>query len=121
MCSSLVILASILSPLRENVNHPTDKNFRTVPHKIIENANKYAIVHWHIFPVILYWLSITPWSRFMSVSYTQAQKQRYRITLNMEVLSDFNPHQIDWEELFKLEGNERVETYIEDLNNPTSW
>ena len=57
----------------------------------------------------------------MSVSYTQAQKQRYRITLDLEVLSDFNPHQIDWEELFNLEGNERVESYIEDLNNPTSW
>ena len=57
----------------------------------------------------------------MSVSYTQAQKQRYRITLDLEVLGDFNPHQIDWEELFNLEGNERVESYIEDLNNPTSW
>lgn len=57
----------------------------------------------------------------MSVSYTQAQKQRYRITLDLEVLGDFNPHQINWEEIFKLEGNERVDSYIEDLNNPTSW
>lgn len=57
----------------------------------------------------------------MSVSYSQAQKQRYRITLDLEVLGDFNPHQIKWEEIFKLEGNERVDSYIEDLNNPTSW
>ena len=57
----------------------------------------------------------------MSVSYTQAQKQRYRITLDLEVLGDFNPYQINWEEIFKLEGNERVDSYIEDLNNPTSW
>ena len=57
----------------------------------------------------------------MSVAISQAQKQRYRITLDLEVLGDFNPHQIDWEELFNLEGNEHVETYIEDMNNPTSW
>jgi hypothetical protein len=57
----------------------------------------------------------------MSVSYSQAQKQRYRITLDLDVLSDFNPHQIDWEELFKLEGSEHCEAYVEDLSNPVRW
>jgi len=57
----------------------------------------------------------------MSVSYSQAQKQRYRITLDLDVLGDFNPHQIDWDELFKLEGSEHCEAYVEDLSNPVSW
>jgi hypothetical protein len=57
----------------------------------------------------------------MSVAYHQAQKQRYRITLEMNVLSDFDPHQIDWEKLFKLEPSERVEAYVEDLDCPSKW
>ena len=58
----------------------------------------------------------------MSVLYSQAQKQRYRITLDLEVMEDFDPHQINWEELFELEGNERViDSYVEDLSNPVRW
>tara|TARA_R110000822_G_scaffold109859_1_gene239847 strand:- start:359 stop:535 length:177 start_codon:yes stop_codon:yes gene_type:complete len=58
----------------------------------------------------------------MSVAISQVQKQRYRITLDLEVLGDFDPHQIDWENLFELEGNEQViDSYVEDLSNPVSW
>ena len=58
----------------------------------------------------------------MSVLYSQAQKQRYRITLDLEVMDDFDPHQIDWEQLFELEGTERViDSYVEDLSNPVRW
>ena len=58
----------------------------------------------------------------MSVIYTQAQKQRYRITLELETLEDFDPHQIDWESLFELEGSERViDSYVEDLSIPNRW
>jgi len=58
----------------------------------------------------------------MSVAISQAQKQRYRITLDIEVLEDFDPHQIDWEQLFELEGSERViESYVEDLSVPVLW
>ena len=57
----------------------------------------------------------------MSVAYHQAQKQRYRITLELNVLADFDPHQIDWEKLFKLEPSERVEAYVEDLDCPSKW
>ena len=58
----------------------------------------------------------------MSVAISQAQKQRYRITLDLEVLGDFDPHQIDWENLFELEGNEPViDSYVEDLSNPVRW
>ena len=61
-------------------------------------------------------------SNLMSVTYTQAQKQRYRITLELETLEDFNPHNIDWESLFELEGSERViDSYVEDLSVPIRW
>ena len=58
----------------------------------------------------------------MSVAISQAQKQRYRITLDIEVLEDFDPHNIDWEQLFELEGSERViDSYVEDLSTPVRW
>jgi hypothetical protein len=57
----------------------------------------------------------------MSLSYLQAQKHRYRITLEIEALADFNPHQLDWEKLFKLEPAEKCEAYVEDLSTPDRW
>ena len=58
----------------------------------------------------------------MSVLYSQAQKQRYRITLDLEVMEDFDQHQISWEDLFELEGSERViDSYVEDLSVPVRW
>ena len=58
----------------------------------------------------------------MSVAISQAQKQRYRITLDIEVLEDFDPHQISWEDLFELEGSGRlIDSYVEDLSVPVSW
>ena len=58
----------------------------------------------------------------MSVSISQVQKQRYRITLDLEVMEDFNPHNIDWESLFELEGTEQlIDSYVEDLSNPVRW
>lgn len=52
----------------------------------------------------------------MSVSYAFGQRQKYRITLEVETLDDFNPHQIDWRKMLLLEGNESCESYIEDLS-----
>ncbi len=60
-------------------------------------------------------------SALMSVAYTQAQKQRYRITLDLSVFGDFDPHQIDWEKLFKLEPAEKCDAYVEDLSTPDRW
>ena len=58
----------------------------------------------------------------MSVSYVNPQKTRYRITLEIDVLEDFDPYQIDWEELFDLDGSERVvNSYVEDLSVPVNW
>jgi len=57
----------------------------------------------------------------MPTVYHQAQKSKYRITLEIEALNDFNPHQIKWDELFELQGQEKCEAYVEDLSNPVHW
>jgi len=50
------------------------------------------------------------------VSYQLARKRRVRITVDLEVLSDFNPRDIDFEKLFNLEPTEKVDVYIEDFD-----
>tara|TARA_B100000965_G_C19369644_1_gene659737 strand:+ start:491 stop:664 length:174 start_codon:yes stop_codon:yes gene_type:complete len=57
----------------------------------------------------------------MAVSHIYGLKSKYRITLEIEALCDFNPHQIDFRKVLQLEGNEQVESIIEDLDNPDSW
>ena len=57
----------------------------------------------------------------MSVLYSQATKSKYRITLELDVLDDFNPQHINWGKVLQLEDNETVESYIEDMSNPVSW
>lgn len=69
-----------------------------------------------------YTVQVSPTESIMSVVISQAQKQRYRITLDLEVMDDFDPHQIHWEDLFELEGSERViDSYVEDLSVPVRW
>ena len=57
----------------------------------------------------------------MPISYYNSTQQRYRITLDVTVLDDFNPQQIDWRKVLQLEDNETVESVTEDLSNPVSW
>jgi len=57
----------------------------------------------------------------MSVLYSQASKSKYRITLELETLSDFNPYDISWDKVFQLEDNESCKSVIEDMSNPVSW
>jgi len=57
----------------------------------------------------------------MPVLYSQATKSKYRITLEVSALDDFNPHQIDWRKVLDMQDNEEVESIIEDLSNPVSW
>ena len=57
----------------------------------------------------------------MSVAYQQAQKVRYRVTLDLEVFADMNPHQIQWDRVLDLEPAERVSAYVEDLSVPDRW
>ena len=57
----------------------------------------------------------------MSVSNIYGQKSKYRITLELDVLDDFNPYQIDWDKVLDMQDNETVESVIEDMSNPVSW
>ena len=52
----------------------------------------------------------------MSVSYLQAQKKKVRVTLDLDVFSDFDARQIDWEKVFQLEPSESVDAYVEDFD-----
>jgi|TARA_B100000035_G_scaffold258524_1_gene228868 hypothetical protein len=53
----------------------------------------------------------------MSATYLP-QRQRYRITLELDVMDDFNPHNIDWEKVLDVQGGESVDSYVEDLSVP---
>ena len=57
----------------------------------------------------------------MSVSYNHGIKTKYSITLELDVLDDFNPRQIDWRKVLDMQDNETVESVIEDMSNPVSW
>ena len=52
----------------------------------------------------------------MSVAYSQARKQKVRITLELNVFEDFNARDIDFEKLFKLEPAESVDVYVEEFD-----
>ena len=57
----------------------------------------------------------------MPVSYYNRTQSKYRITLELDVESDFNPRDINWAKVFDLGGNESVESYIEELDIPADW
>ena len=52
----------------------------------------------------------------MENSFLSTHTHKYRITLELNVLNDFNPRDIDWEKIFDLNGNEKVNSYVEDLS-----
>lgn len=57
----------------------------------------------------------------MSVAYRQAQKVKYRVTLELEVFEDMNPHNIQWDRVLDLEPAEKCEAYVESLSTPDRW
>ena len=57
----------------------------------------------------------------MAVSNIYGQKSKYRITLELDVLDDFNPRQIDWRKVLQIEENEYVDCYIEDVDIPLDY
>ena len=57
----------------------------------------------------------------MAVSNSYGQKIKYRITLELDVLDDFNPRQIDWRKVLEIQENESCECYIEDVDLPLSY
>ena len=50
------------------------------------------------------------------VSFLKAQKQKVRITLEMEVLEDFHAREINWKKTFDLEPGESVDAYVEEFD-----
>ena len=57
----------------------------------------------------------------MSVSYFESTKTKYRITLELDVDSDFNPRQIDWRKVLDINPNEDCHCYIEDVDSPVYY
>ena len=57
----------------------------------------------------------------MTVSNYYGQKSKYRITLELDVLDDFNPGQIDWRKVLQIEENEDCKCYIEDIDSPLDY
>lgn len=51
-----------------------------------------------------------------NTAFLEAQKHKYRVTLELDVLGDFDPHNINWEKLFDLNPTESVSAYVEDLD-----
>jgi len=120
MCLRVVILQVIVSALRTNVKTPSVTKSPQSPRLIYTPHHKYP-QELDKFSQASYSTLITHRSELMSVAYQQAQKQRYRVTLDLSVFGDFDPHQIDWERLFKLEPAEKCDAYVEDLSTPDRW
>jgi len=57
----------------------------------------------------------------MTVSNYYGQKTKYRITLELDVLDDFNPREIDWRKVLTMEDNEDCKCYIEDVDCPLDY
>ena len=57
----------------------------------------------------------------MSVSNIYGQKTKYRITLELDVQDDFNPRQIDWRKVLKINEDEDCQCYIEDVDCPLDY
>ena len=58
----------------------------------------------------------------MPISYVYDQTQsKYRVTLELDVQEDFNPHNIDWSKTLYVLPNEKLKVYVEDLGTPDVW
>ena len=57
----------------------------------------------------------------MTVSNYYGQKTKYRITLELDVLDDFNPREIDWRKVLEMQEIENLDCYIEDIDLPLDY
>ena len=57
----------------------------------------------------------------MAVSNYYGTKNKYRITLELDVLDDFNPRQIDWGKVLQINEDESIDCYIEDIDLPFDY
>ena len=51
----------------------------------------------------------------MPVTNTYPTLNKYRITLELDVLDDFNPRQINWDKVLDIGADECVVSYTEEL------
>ena len=51
----------------------------------------------------------------MPVTNAYCTATKYRITLELDVLDDFNPRQINWEKVLDIGADECVVSYTEEL------
>ena len=57
----------------------------------------------------------------MPVTYYNPTLNKYRITLELDVLDDFNPRQIIWEKVLDIGADESVVSYTEELDIDPEW
>jgi len=57
----------------------------------------------------------------MPVSYYNSTLNKYRITLELDVLDDFNPRQINWDKVLDIGVDESVISYTEELDISDEW
>ena len=57
----------------------------------------------------------------MTVSNYYPTLNKYRITLELDVLDDFNPRQINWEKVLDIGADESVQSYTEELDIDPEW
>ena len=57
----------------------------------------------------------------MPVTNAYCNATKYRITLELDVDSDFNPRQIDWRKVLDINPNEDCQCYIEDVDSPVDY
>ena len=57
----------------------------------------------------------------MPVSYYNPTLNKYRITLELDVLDDFNPRQINWEKVLDIGADEAGVSYTEELDIDPEW
>jgi hypothetical protein len=48
---------------------------------------------------------------------TLIQKKRYRVTLDIEAYDDLDVKNLNWDEILKLEGDERVYARVKDYDD----
>ena len=57
----------------------------------------------------------------MPVTNYNSTLNKYRITLELDVLDDFNPRQINWEKVLDIGADESVVSYTEELDIADEW
>ena len=57
----------------------------------------------------------------MPVTNYNSTLNKYRITLELDELDDFNPRQINWEKVLDIGADESVISYTEELDNDINW